>query len=147
MGLSYGLVNLMYSMLCSECWRIKGSRSNKRRNLWLVLQTVYLKYTPIFPAERLDLRYITPKGKGKAKGSRTSASTVIGKNTVFGVLVNKVQVEQSEAIRQLTPGPRNACTSSSDVERSTTNDDDTEFVGKHQGLPVKEANSKLKISL
>ena len=33
MGLSYGLVNLMYSMLCSEHWRIKGSRSNKRRKL------------------------------------------------------------------------------------------------------------------
>ena len=33
MGLSYGLVNLMYSMLYSEHWRIKGSRSNKRRKL------------------------------------------------------------------------------------------------------------------
>ena len=91
------------------------------------------------------------KGKGKAKGSRTSASTARGKNTVFGVLVNKVQVEQSEAIRQqqqkkqLTPGPSNACKPSNDVETSTINDDDTEFVGKHQGLPVKEANSKLKI--
>ena len=94
-----------------------------------------------------------PKGKGKTKGSRTSASTVRGKNTVFGVLVNKVQAEQSEAVRQQqqkkqpTPGPSNACTPSSDVDPSTTNDDDTEFVGKHQGLPVKEANSKLKNSL
>ena len=31
MEISYGLVNLMYFMLCSEHWRIKGSRSNKRR--------------------------------------------------------------------------------------------------------------------
>ena len=94
-----------------------------------------------------------PKGKGKAKGSRTFASTARGKNTVFGVLVNKVQVEQSETVRQQqqkkqpTPGPSNACTPSSGVEASTTNDGDTEFVGKHQGLLVKEANSKLKISL
>ena len=33
MEISYGLVNLMYFMLCSEHWRIKGSRSNKRRKL------------------------------------------------------------------------------------------------------------------
>ena len=33
MGLSYGLVNLIYPMLCGEHWRIKGSRSNKRRKL------------------------------------------------------------------------------------------------------------------
>ena len=51
------------------------------------------------------------KGKGKTKGLRTSAHTVRGKNTVFHVLVNKVQAEQSEAVRQQqqkkqpTPGP------------------------------------------
>ena len=33
MEISYGLVNLIYFMLCSEHWRIKGSRSNKRRKL------------------------------------------------------------------------------------------------------------------
>ena len=33
MELSYGLVNLMYFMLCGELSRIKGSRSNKRRKL------------------------------------------------------------------------------------------------------------------
>ena len=33
MEISYGLVNLMYFMLCSEHWKIKGSRSNKRRKL------------------------------------------------------------------------------------------------------------------
>ena len=33
MELSYGLVNLMYFMLCDELNRIKGSRSNKRRKL------------------------------------------------------------------------------------------------------------------
>ena len=33
MGISYGLVNLMYFMLCGELNRIKGSRSNKRRKL------------------------------------------------------------------------------------------------------------------
>ena len=31
----------------------------KEENFWLVLQTVYLKHTPIFPAERPDPRYIT----------------------------------------------------------------------------------------
>ena len=30
MEISYGLVNLMYFMLCGELSRIKGSRSNKR---------------------------------------------------------------------------------------------------------------------
>ena len=33
MEISYGLVNLMYFMLCGELSRIKGSRSNKRRQL------------------------------------------------------------------------------------------------------------------
>ena len=33
MEISYGLVNLMYFMLRSEHWRIKGSGSNKRRKL------------------------------------------------------------------------------------------------------------------
>ena len=33
MEISYGLVNLMYFMLCGELSRIKGSRSNKRRKL------------------------------------------------------------------------------------------------------------------
>ena len=33
MEISYGLVNLMYFMLCGELNRIKGSRSNKRRKL------------------------------------------------------------------------------------------------------------------
>ena len=33
MEISCRLVNLMYSMLCSEHWRIKGSRSNKRWKL------------------------------------------------------------------------------------------------------------------
>ena len=33
MEISYGLVNLMYFMLCDELNRIKGSRSNKRRKL------------------------------------------------------------------------------------------------------------------
>ena len=33
MEISYGLVNLMYFMLCGELIRIKGSRSNKRRKL------------------------------------------------------------------------------------------------------------------
>ena len=95
----------------------------------------------------------TPKGKGKAKGTRTSASTARGKNSIFGILVNKVQVEQSEAIgqqqqkRQPTLGPMSVCTPSGDVDGSTVNNSDNEFVGKHQGLPVKEANSKLKISV
>ena len=33
MEISYGLVNLMYFMLCDELNGIKGSRSNKRRKL------------------------------------------------------------------------------------------------------------------
>ena len=33
MEISYGLVNLMYFMLCGELNRIKGPRSNKRRKL------------------------------------------------------------------------------------------------------------------
>ena len=33
MEISYGLVNLMYFMLCDELNRIKGSRSNKRKKL------------------------------------------------------------------------------------------------------------------
>ena len=33
MEIFYRHVNLMYFMLCSEHWRIKGSRSNKRRKL------------------------------------------------------------------------------------------------------------------
>ena len=33
MEISYGLVNLMYFMLCGELNRIKESRSNKRRKL------------------------------------------------------------------------------------------------------------------
>ena len=33
MEISYGLVDLMYFMLCGELSRIKGSRSNKRRKL------------------------------------------------------------------------------------------------------------------
>ena len=46
MGLSYGRVNLMYSMLCSEHWRIKGSRSNKRRKLLAcVANSLFKVYT------------------------------------------------------------------------------------------------------
>ena len=59
MEISYGLVNLMYFMLCGELNRIKGSRSKKRRKLLTVSQTVYLKYATIFPEERPDPRYIT----------------------------------------------------------------------------------------
>ena len=33
MEISYGIVNLMYFMVCGELNRIKGSRSNKRGNL------------------------------------------------------------------------------------------------------------------
>ena len=33
MEISYGLVNLMYFMLCGELSRIKGSRLNRRRKL------------------------------------------------------------------------------------------------------------------
>ena len=93
------------------------------------------------------------KGKGKTKGTKTSASTARGKNSVFGLLVNKVQAEHSGAVmqqeqkRQPTPGPSTSCTSSGGVDGSTDNYSENEFVGKHQGLPVKEANSKLKISV
>ena len=93
------------------------------------------------------------KGKGKAKGTRTSANTARGKNCVFGLLVNKVQVEQCGSVQQLeqkrqpAPGPSTACASGGVVDGSTDVKSENDFVGKHQGLPVKEANSKLKISV
>ena len=75
MEISYGLVNLMYFMLCSEHWRIKGSRSNKRRKLLTCFTNSLFKVynnlslsetgpevynnTTIFPYERPDPRYIT----------------------------------------------------------------------------------------
>ena len=50
----------MYFMGCGELNRIKGSRSNNRKeNFRLALHIVYLKYTTIFPEDRPDPRYIT----------------------------------------------------------------------------------------
>ena len=91
------------------------------------------------------------KGKGKGKATRTSASTTRGKNNVFGVLVNKVQAEQLENVKaqeikqQASVGPSKTGTTS--IPDNSTRDEaetEPEFVGTHQALPVKEANSKLK---
>ena len=82
---------------------------------------------------------------------RTSASTTCGKNNVFWVLVNKVQSEHLENTKapeikqQPSAGPSK--TGSTAIPDNSTRDDaetEPEFVGTHQGLPVKEANSKLK---
>ena len=94
---------------------------------------------------------LNAKGKGKGKATRTSASTTRGKNNVFGVLVNKVQAEQLENIKaqeikqQASAGPSKTGTTCR-PDNSTRDEAETEpeFVGTHQGLPVKEANSKLK---
>ena len=43
MEISYGLVNLMYFMLCGELNRIKGSRSNKRGKLLTCLTNSLFK--------------------------------------------------------------------------------------------------------
>ena len=59
MGLSYGLVNLMYSMLYGEHWKIKGSRSKKRGKLLTCFANSLFKVTSIFSEGRPDLRYIT----------------------------------------------------------------------------------------
>ena len=56
MEISYGLVNLMYFMLCSEHWRIKGSRSNKRRKLLTCFTNSLLKVY-----NNLSLRETGPK--------------------------------------------------------------------------------------
>ena len=91
------------------------------------------------------------KGKGKGKATRTSASTACGKNNVFGVLVNRVQAEQLENAKaeeikqQASAGPSKTGTTCRQ-DNITRDEAETEpvFVGTHQGLPVKEANSKLK---
>ena len=44
MEISYGLVNLMYFMLCSEHWRIKGSKSNKRKLLACFINSLFKVY-------------------------------------------------------------------------------------------------------
>ena len=56
MEISYGLVNLMYFMLCSEHWRIKGSRSNKRRKLLTCFTNSLIKVY-----NNLSLRETGPK--------------------------------------------------------------------------------------
>ena len=74
---------------------------------------------------------------GKAKGKRTSANTARGKNCVFGLLVNKVQVEQCGSVQQLeqkrqpAPGPSTSCTSGGVVDGSTDVESENDFVGKH----------------
>ena len=91
------------------------------------------------------------KGKGKGKATRTSVSTTCGKNNVFGVLVNKVQAEHLENTKALEikqqPSAGPSKTGSTSIPDNSTRDDaetEPEFAGTHQGLPVKEANSKLK---
>ena len=60
MEISYGLVNLMYFMLCDELNRIKGSRSNKRRKLLTCFANSLFKvYNNLSLRERPDPRYIT----------------------------------------------------------------------------------------
>ena len=85
------------------------------------------------------------KGKGKTKGTKTSASTARGKNSAFGLPVNKVQVEhcgavtQQEQKRQPTPRPSTSCTSSGGVDGSTANYSENEFVGKHPRFASKRS--------
>ena len=60
MEISYGLVNLMYFMLCDELNRIKGSRSNKRRKLLTCfMNSLFEVYNNLSLRERPDPRYIT----------------------------------------------------------------------------------------
>ena len=60
MEISYGLVNLMYFMLCGELNRIKGSRSNKRRKLsTYFMNSLFEVYNNLSLRERPDPRYIT----------------------------------------------------------------------------------------
>ena len=66
MEISYGLVNLMYFMLCDELNGIKGSRSNKRRKLLTCFTNSLFKvYNNLSLRERPDPRYITIKNSNK----------------------------------------------------------------------------------
>ena len=60
MEISYGLVNLMYFMLCDKLNRIKGSRSNKRGKLLTCFaNSLFEVYNNLSLRERPDPRYIT----------------------------------------------------------------------------------------
>ena len=59
MEISYGLVNLMYFMLCDELNGIKGSRSNKRRKLLTCFTNSLFKVYNNLSLRETGPRYIT----------------------------------------------------------------------------------------
>ena len=93
MGLSYGLVNLMYSMLCSEHWRIKGSRSNKRRKL-LTCFTNSIQQS-FLQRERLDPRYITTGNKFRDVTPQPQFGSICCSKLVSGIgLLSSIQCKR-----------------------------------------------------
>ena len=90
MEISYGLVNLMYFMLCSEHWRIKGSRSNKRRQLLTCFTNSLFKVY-----NNLSLRETGPEVYNNIyisfqvhyNTTFTNKFSSIGRSTPFGVWI------------------------------------------------------------
>ena len=77
MEISYGLVNLMYFMLCGELSRIKGSRSNKRRKLLTCFTNSLFKVY-----NNLSLRETGPEVYNTKAEERTIRDTIfLGMNS------------------------------------------------------------------
>ena len=80
MEISYGLVNLMYFMLCSEHWRIKGSRSNKRRKLLTCFTNSLFKvYNNLSLREtRPEVYVVPPQSWGDRSDTKHSKCLLLG---------------------------------------------------------------------
>ena len=79
MEISYGLVNLMYFMLCGELSRIKGSRSNKRRQLLTCFTNSLFKVY-----NNLSLRETGPEVYNSNSMSSSIVSKLVGIISKFG---------------------------------------------------------------